>query len=149
SGNPSNTTLARMVVGALGLAVVLTIVLIVDVRRQGSTSGQNVVELRRQNADLIRANNELQSQLSGRATELADERTQSKAILQSMSEGVIVLDAERIRYANRALSRLTGFSVHDLTSKPLDASDALPLAGQFSHLREIVAAAIAQGGIWQ
>jgi PAS domain S-box-containing protein len=131
------------------LAVVLTVVLIVDVRRQGSTSGQNVAELRRQNADLIRANNELQSQLSGRATELADERTQSKAILQSMSEGVVVLDAERVRYANRALTRLTGYSASDLTSKPLDAPDAVSLAGEFAHLREIIAAAIAQGGIWQ
>ena len=148
-GDQTNVTLAVMVVGALALGAVLTIMLMFEVRRQAQGGGQDEIELRRQNVDLIRANNELQSQLSGRATELADERTQSKAILQSMSEGVVVLDAERVRYANRALTRLTGFSASDLTSKPLDAPDSVPLAGQFAHLREIIAAAIAQGGIWQ
>src|SRR5262245_51352929 len=59
-GDQSNVTLAVMVVGALALGVALTIVLIYEVRRQAQTGGQDDVELRRQNADLIRANNELQ-----------------------------------------------------------------------------------------
>ncbi len=145
----SDMSLVVLLVGVLALGAVLTVMLAFGVRRQAGVSGQDEIELRRQNADLIRANNDLQSQLSGRASELADERTQSKTILQSMSEGVIVLDAERVRYTNRALTRLTGFSSDDLTSKSLDDVDAVPLAGQLAKLREIVAAAIAQGGIWQ
>ncbi len=144
-----DVSLLVLLVGVLALGAVLTVMLVFDVRRRAGVSAENEAELRRQNADLIRANNDLQSQLSGRASELADERTQSKTILQSMSEGVIVLDAERIRYTNRALTRLTGFSADDLTGKPLDADDAVPLAGQLAKLREIVVSAIAQGGIWQ
>jgi PAS domain S-box-containing protein len=66
-----------------------------------------------------------------------------------MSEAVVMLDAERVRYTNRALTRLTGYSSHDLTSKALNAPDAVPLAEQLAHLREVVMEAIAQGGIWQ
>ncbi|MBA3871099.1 MAG: PAS domain-containing sensor histidine kinase [Anaerolineae bacterium] len=145
----SDFSLMVLLLGVLALGAVLTVMLVFDVRRQAGASGQNETELRRQNADLVRANNDLQSQLSGRASELADERTQSKAILQSMSEAVVVLDSERVRYSNRALTRLTGFSGDDLTSKSLSAPDAVSLAGQLAHLREIVSAAIAQGGIWQ
>jgi PAS domain S-box-containing protein len=148
-GGQSDVSLVVLLVGILALGVVLTVMLVFDIRRRSGASGENESKLRRQNTDLIRANNDLQSQLSGRASELADERTQSKTILQSMSEAVVMLDAERVRYANRALTRLTGFSANDLTSKSLDAADSVPLAGQLSKLREIVAAAIAQGGIWQ
>ncbi len=145
----SDVSLSVVLVGILGLGAVLTVMLIFDVRRQADVSDQNNAELRRQNSDLIRANNDLQAQLSGRASELADERTQSKTILQSMSEAVVVLDADRIRYTNRALTRLTGFSGDDLTSKSLTAEDAVSLAAQLAKLRETVAEAIVQGGIWQ
>lgn len=145
----NDPSLGILLIGVLAIGAVLTVTLIFDVRRQADLSEQNISELRRQHADLLRANNDLQSQLSGRANELADERTQSKAILQSMSEGVVVLDAERVRYTNRALTRLTGFSGDDLTSKPLNAEDAVPLASQLAALRETVAEAIKQGGIWQ
>ncbi len=145
----ADLSLAVLLVGLLGLGAVLMVMLIFDVRHQRDASGQNLAELRRQNSDLLKANNDLQAQLAGRATELADERTQSKTILQSMSEGVVVVDADRIRYTNRALTRLTGFSGDDLTSKPLTAEDAVPLAGQLAKVRETVAHAIAQGGIWQ
>lgn len=144
-----DVTLAVLLVGLLALGAVLMVMLIFDVRHQRESSEQNLAELRRQHGDLLKANNDLQAQLAGRATELADERTQSKTILQSMSEGVAVIDADRIRYTNRALTRLTGFSSDDLTSKALTAGDAAPLAGQLAKLRETVAHAIEQGGIWQ
>ncbi|MEP6985178.1 MAG: PAS domain-containing protein, partial [Chloroflexota bacterium] len=140
----SDFSLMVLLLGVLALGSVSAVMLVFDVRRQAGASSQNETELRRQNADLVRANNDLQSQLSGRASELADERTQSKTILQSMSEAVVVVDAERVRYSNRALTRLTGFSGDDLTSKLLTAPDAVSLAGQLAHLREIVSAAIAQ-----
>lgn len=138
-----------LLIGIIALGTVLAVVLMLYVRRQTRMLFQNERELRQQSADLIQANNDLQSQLLGRATELADERTQSKTILQSMSEAVVVLDAERVRYTNRALTRLTGFSSNDLTSKRLDSKDIVPLAAQLSNLRETVTAAIAKGGIWQ
>lgn len=144
-----DVTLAVLLVGLMGLGAVLMVMLIFDVRHRQEASEHDLAELRRQNNDLLKANNDLQSQLAGRATELADERTQSKTILQSMSEAVVVVDADRVRYTNRALTRLTGFSSDDLTSKPLTAGDAVPLAGQLAKLRETVARAIAQGGIWQ
>lgn len=144
--NPQS--LLVLLVGILALAAVLTVLLVFLVRQSGSAS-QSASDLHHQNADLIRANNDLLAQLNGRATELADERTQSKAILQSMSEGVVLLDAERIRYTNRALTRLTGFSSSDVTSKPLTAPDAVSLAGELAKIRVVVAEAIAQGGIWQ
>lgn len=145
----SDVSLGVLLVGILGLSAVLSVMLIFDVRRQADVADHNSAELRRQNSDLLRANNDLQAQVAGRASELADERTQSKTILQSMSEGVVVLDAERVRYTNRALTRLTGFSGDDLTSKTLDAEDAVPLAAQLAKLRETVSEAIKQGGIWQ
>ncbi|MBI1279566.1 MAG: PAS domain S-box protein [Anaerolineaceae bacterium] len=145
----NDVTLGVVLTGILALGAVLTVMLIFDVRRQAESANEDNAELRRQNSDLLRANNDLQSQLSGRASELADERTQSRTILQSMSEAVVVLDADRIRYTNRALTRLTGFSGDDLTSKSLTAQDAVPLAAQLAKLREKVSAAIDQGGIWQ
>lgn len=143
------SSLIIVLVGLAAIGAALATVLLLNLRQQTSQNSQIETELRRQNSELIRANNDLQSQLSGRASELADERTQSKTILQSMSEAVVVLDADRVRYANRALTRLTGFSGDDLTSKPLKAENAVPLAAQLSNLRETVMAAITQGGIWQ
>lgn len=141
--------LVVLLVGDLAIGVVLSVMLMFEFRQQAQLALEAEAELRSSNADLIRANNDLQAQVSGRATELSDERTQSKTILQSMSEGVVVLDAERIRYTNRALTRLTGYSGDDLTGKPLNDEHVLPIAAQLAKLRETAAGAIAQGGIWQ
>lgn len=138
-----------LLVGLAAGGTALTVVLLLNLRQRTRLISETEAELRRQSGELIRANNDLQSQLSGRASELADERTQSKTILQSMSEAVVVLDAERVRYSNRALTRLTGFSSDELTSKPLSAENGVSLAKQLHSLRETVMAAITQGGIWQ
>ena len=138
-----------ILIGLAAAGAALAVVLVLSLRQQSSQNSQVETELRRQNGEILRANNDLQSQLSGRASELADERTQSKTILQSMSEAVVVLDGERVRYTNRALTRLTGFSSDDLTSKPLAAGNAVPLAAQLMSFRETALAAITQGGIWQ
>ncbi|MCA0454518.1 MAG: PAS domain-containing protein [Chloroflexi bacterium] len=138
-----------ILVGMAAVGAALAVVLVLSLRQQANQTEQLEAEFRRQNGELLRANNDLQSQLSGRASELADERTQSKTILQSMSEAVVVLDSERVRYTNRALTRLTGFSGDDLTSKPLGAENAIPLAAQLVNFRETALTAIAQGGMWQ
>lgn len=102
-----------------------------------------------QEAELIRANKELSAQIKSSMSELTEERTQSKTILQSMSEAVLLLDSERIQYMNRALSRLTGYSSEDLIGKPLNGENSTPVTQQLAQLRKTVADAIAQGGIWQ
>lgn len=114
---------------------------------------QNIRRLMREHIDqegeLIRVNKDLIGQLKNSVSELTEERTQSKTILQSMSEAVLLLDSERIRYMNRALGRLTGYGSEDLIGKPLNGEDSIPVARQLAQLRETVASAIAQGGIWQ
>lgn len=108
-----------------------------------------MVEHQNQEAELIRTNKELTGQLRANMSELNEERTQSKTILQSMSEAVLLVDSERIRYMNRALGRLTGYNNEDLIGKSLKGDDSIPVARQLAELQETVAEAIAQGGIWQ
>lgn len=144
-----DATLPVLLLGDAAVGTVLVVILVFMLRQQRMQAEQTEAELRRHNVDLLRANNDLQAQLSGRAHELADERTQSKTILQSMSEAVVVLDEERVRYTNRALTRLTGYSSDDLTGKVLGSEQAVPLAAQLASLRQTVVSSIKQGGIWQ
>ncbi|MEZ4668622.1 MAG: PAS domain-containing protein [Anaerolineae bacterium] len=102
-----------------------------------------------QEAELIRTSKSLSEQLKNNLSELNEERTQSKTILQSMSEAVLLIDQRHIKYMNRALGRLTGYNSEDLIGKPLTGEDSIPVARQLADLQKMVAIAIAQGGMWQ
>jgi len=139
---PALLPFLRLLILALALVTAGMVLLIFNMRLE--TINQAKLQ-----SELQRLNIELNSQLKGRAAELADERTQSKTILQSMSEGVIVLDQRHIRYVNRALTRLTGYGADELSGKSLDEANGLVITHQLAQLRDTVTGAIEQGGIWQ
>ncbi|MBL8154664.1 MAG: PAS domain S-box protein [Anaerolineae bacterium] len=127
--------------GLLGLLVALAMLWLV-IRRDLEARQQQIDTLRKESA-------RLDQQLKGRAVELAEERTQSRTILQSMNEGVVLLDAKTIQYVNRAFSRLVGYEATELVKQPLSDDAALPLARDLNKVRGQVAQAIAKGGVWQ
>lgn len=78
-----------------------------------------------------------------------EERRQLQALLGNMDEGVIMTQGAQIVYVNRALSRLTGYSVEELLRVNLNPSEqAAPLHLDLARLHSTVKQAISQGGVW-
>jgi PAS domain S-box-containing protein len=91
---------------------------------------------------------ELKVHVGKLAEELDVEKLQLKALLGAMTEGVIYSEGTRIQYANRALSRLTGYTPEEVTQ--LIASDGQhPLANELDQLHSVILGAVNQGGMWQ
>jgi PAS domain S-box-containing protein len=55
----------------------------------------------------------LEERVEQRTSELNKERAQLNAILDSMREGVVFFEDDKLRYTNRAFTHLTGYSAHD------------------------------------
>lgn len=110
---------------------------------------QTLLDHQHSRNELSRARADLETKLKQRSTELTEERTHTTAILQGMTEGVIVLDKSRVRYVNRAFTKLTGYTNEELAGKQLVVSSAEPLERQIMNLAATAAEAIALGGIWQ
>jgi len=84
------------------------------------------------------------------AAELEDERAQLKALLDAMDEGVIYSEGSRIRYTNRALSRLTGYSPEEVLNNPSSETDSPGhFVRELVRLNEVVQGVTDQGGTWQ
>lgn len=110
---------------------------------------QTLLDHEQSRAALSQARADLEAKLKQRSTELSEERTHTTTILQGMTEGVIVLEKGRVRYINRAFTKLTGYTNEELAGKQLVVSTAEPLERQLMNLAATVTEAIAQGGIWQ
>jgi PAS domain S-box-containing protein len=55
----------------------------------------------------------LEERVEQRTGELNKERAQLNAILDSMREGVVFFEDDKLRYTNRAFTNLTGYAAHD------------------------------------
>jgi PAS domain S-box-containing protein len=138
----SNVVQLRVIaVGLFGSILALGLILL-RLRQVLADHEQSRTELSQTRADL-------EAQLKRRTTELAEERTHTTTILQGMTEGVMVLEQGRVRYINRAFTKLTGYTNEELAGKKLLASSIEPLERQLMNLAATVTEAIAQGGIWQ
>jgi len=71
-------------------------------------------ETRRLNQELQQYAKTLEQRVAERTTELQAERDRTQAILESLGEAVVVVDARQtIRYVNPAFTRLTGYARHE------------------------------------
>jgi len=92
---------------------------------------------------------ELKAHIGKLATELEDERSQLRAILDAMDEGVIYSEGSRIRYTNAALSRLTGYSPEEvMTNSPSDHTQT-HFIRELIRLNQVIQGATDQGEVWQ
>src|SRR5690606_32203380 len=92
--------------------------------------------------------NELKNHVGKLADQLEEERTQFEALLGAMNEGVVYSEGKNIRYANKAVARLTGYSPEEVT-KLAQNDGAHPLGEELGQLHEVIRGTIDQGGTWQ
>jgi two-component system phosphate regulon sensor histidine kinase PhoR len=94
---------------------------------------------------------ELEARVMERTAELELERSQLRAILDAMSEGVIFIDMRgKTRYLNQALCEITGYGAEQWqdarqTSLQLSMMDET----EFAKFTQTVNAALEDAGIWQ
>lgn len=92
---------------------------------------------------------ELEHEVRLRTAELKRERAQLQAILDSTGEGIIYTEGGFIRYANRALAQMTGYTAEDFLDQK---SDMLyphdPTAQDLKKLASITAL-LADGETWR
>ncbi len=62
---------------------------------------------------------ELESLVQARTRDLQAEQKRLQTILEATGDGIVYVEDGLIRYANRALSQLTGFSLNDLLDQPV------------------------------
>lgn len=67
---------------------------------------------------LTELNANLGMQVEAQTQELRREQAQLRALLDAMTEGVLDLENNEIRFANRAMSRLTGYTLGELIGLP-------------------------------
>lgn len=137
------TRLLWVAIFGVGAAAIFLAALLLSWREDLRLSLRRIADMRRQN-------DELRSRLgqhSDALTEMADERTQSTTILQSISEAVLVLNASRVRYANQAALRLFNAPPELLLNRSLRESDAL--STDLAALYTRASKALARSSLWQ
>jgi PAS domain S-box-containing protein len=92
---------------------------------------------------------ELEQQVIERTTELEFERRQLQAIFDATGEGVLYNEDGSIRYINRALAMMTGYSAEDLIGQATDLLRAQPLTTEDSKRAQMAQQVIASGNIWR
>ena len=83
------------------------------------------------------------------SAELESERAQLKTLLDAMDEGVIYSEGSQIRYTNRALSRLTGYSLDEVITSPSPSDTQTHFVRELVRLNEVIQGVTDQGGMWQ
>jgi PAS domain S-box-containing protein len=83
------------------------------------------------------------------SAELENERAQLRALLDAMDEGVVYSEGSQIRYTNRALSRLTGFSPDEVITTPSPSDTQAHFIRELVRLNEVIKGVTDQGGMWQ
>ena len=66
-----------------------------------------------------------------------------------MDEGVIYSEGSQIRYTNRALSRLTGYSLDEVITSPSPSDTQTHFVRELVRLNEVIQGVTDQGGMWQ
>ncbi|MBZ0290176.1 MAG: PAS domain-containing sensor histidine kinase [Anaerolineae bacterium] len=92
---------------------------------------------------------ELKTHVGKLSAELENERAQLRALLDAMDEGVIYSEGSQIRYTNRALSRLTGFSPDEVITSPSPSDTQAHFIRELVRLNEVIRGVTDQGGMWQ
>ncbi|MBN1451174.1 MAG: response regulator [Anaerolineales bacterium] len=90
-----------------------------------------------------------EAKLAERTTELAYERAQLQAILDSVGEGVIYDEHFQAQYINRALERMTGYTLQEWAGylDPLTGKGMTPQA--LAKLTKEIRTHVAQEGVWR
>jgi PAS domain S-box-containing protein len=94
---------------------------------------------------------ELEQRVEARTQELEQQRAQLQAILDSMGEGVIYDEDLEVKYINRALTELTGYSPSDFASRPYlePLCRAISKPEVFDALTRQIYALVKQNGVWR
>jgi PAS domain S-box-containing protein len=93
---------------------------------------------------------ELKLHVGKLSAELESERGQLKAVLDAIDDGVMYSEGAFIRYTNRALSRLTGYSLEDVISSPTPSAETQThFVRELVRLNEAIQRSIDPGGVWQ
>lgn len=92
---------------------------------------------------------ELKTHVGKLSAELENERAQLKALLDAMDEGVIYSEGSTIRYTNRALSRLTGYSPDEVIASPSPSARQTHFLHELVRLNEVIQGVTDEGGMWQ
>jgi PAS domain S-box-containing protein len=133
-----------MLLGLMSILLVLALALVIWYSRRAEDERTSL------EADGALFFTEVKNHVGKLSLELEDERAQLRALLDAMSEGVIYSEGSRIRYTNRALSRLTGYSPDEVIDNP---SPTAELHGHFIRelvrLNEVIQGVADEGGMWQ
>jgi PAS domain S-box-containing protein len=92
---------------------------------------------------------ELKTHVGKLSAELENERAQLKAVLDAMDEGVVYSEGSAIRYTNRALSRLTGYSTDEVIASPSPSANQTHFLRELVRLNEVIQGVTDEGGMWQ
>lgn len=93
---------------------------------------------------------EMERRVIQRTAELDHERAQLRAILESMGEGVFYVEQGGVRYSNRALAQMIGYSPEDLRRAPEVLHQMLVFGSEsYSDLRREVDASFGVGQVWR
>ncbi len=109
---------------------------------------QELAERIRAEADLQRLNTELEERIEARTVQLQQRESELRAVFDAMGESLISLENTQIRYTNRALSDLTGYTAQELVGQSLTLLDTSAVK-ETSSLWAEVAQTITSGAIWR
>lgn len=92
---------------------------------------------------------ELELRVAARTAEVEQRSAQMRAILDSITEGVLYDDQREVKYTNRALARLTGYEAGEFTAY-LDILRSSKYSDEeYDKLIQGVFRTIAKHGVWQ
>ena len=108
---------------------------------------QELADRTRAEANLQRLNAELEQRIESGTAQLQQRESELRAVFDAMGESLISLDNTEIRYTNRALSELTGYSAPELIGQSITLLE--PRAIRESARWREVAQTVQTGAIWR
>ncbi|MHB8626359.1 MAG: PAS domain-containing sensor histidine kinase [Aggregatilineales bacterium] len=109
---------------------------------------QELAERIRAEANLQRLNTELEERIEARTAQLQQRESELRAVCDAMGESLISLENMRIRYANRALFDLTGYTAQELIGQSITLLDPRAVK-ETVPLWDKVAQTVRSGAIWR
>lgn len=104
------------------------------------------------NAELFEAvrrqTSDLEQRVAQRTAQLEHERAQLRTILDSMNEGVIYDEQGEVRYINRALTELVGYTMREWYGHLEMLQPDTTTPGEMRRTMESLYATIAEGALW-
>ncbi len=108
---------------------------------------QELADRTRAEANLQRLNAELEQRIESGTAQLQQRESELRAVFDAMGESLISLENMQIRYTNRALSELTGYSPSELAGQSIALLE--PRAVKETALWNEVAQTVQSGAIWR